>query len=44
MTHLRVTDKDDLGAGALLVVGCNSLDDGCSSLGSRVVVADASAG
>lgn len=40
--YLRVSDEDNLGAGALLVVGCDSLDDGSGSLGGRVVIADAS--
>jgi len=42
--YLRVSNEDDLGVRALLVVGSNSLNNGCSSLGSRVVVRDASAG
>jgi hypothetical protein len=43
-SYLRVSDKNDLGTGALLVVGSNSLDNGCSSLRRRVVIRDASAG
>ena len=42
--YLRVSDKDDLSARALLVVGSNGLDNRCGSLGSRVVVGYASAG
>jgi len=42
--YLRVSDEDDLGVRALLVVGSNSLDNSRSSLGSRVVVGNASAG
>jgi len=44
LSYLRVSDEDDLSVRALLVVGSNSLDNGCSSLGSRVVIGNASAG
>jgi len=44
LTSLRVSDKDNLSARALLVVGSNGLDNRCGSLGSRVVVGYASAG
>ena len=33
MTHLRVTNEDNLCAGALLVVGSDGLDDSSGSLG-----------
>jgi hypothetical protein len=42
--YLRVTDEDDLGAGALLVVGGHSLDNSGSTLGSRRIIGNASAG
>jgi hypothetical protein len=42
--YLRVSDKDDLSVRALLVVGCDGLDNSCGSLKCRVVVADATAG
>ena len=42
--YLRVSDEDDLGVRALLVVRSNSLDNSRSSLRSRVVVGNASAG
>jgi len=44
LTSLRVSDEDDLGVRALLVVRSNSLDNSRSSLRSRVVVGNASAG
>jgi len=39
-SYLGVSDEDDLRAGALLVVGIHGLDNGGSTLRSRVVVAD----
>lgn len=42
-TYLGVSDEDKLGAGALLVVGVDGLDDSSGSLARRVVVADATA-
>jgi fermentation-respiration switch protein FrsA (DUF1100 family) len=42
--YLGVPDEYDLRARALLVVRSHGLDDSCGSLGSRVVIAHASAG
>jgi hypothetical protein len=42
--YLRVTDEHYLRAGALLVVGSYSLDNGSSSLGSRLIIGNPSAG
>jgi hypothetical protein len=43
VTNLTVSNKNDLGGRALLVVGSNSLDNSSSSLRGGVVVADATA-
>lgn len=43
LTDLAVSNKDNLGVGALLVVGCHSLHNGSGTLRRRVVVADATA-
>jgi hypothetical protein len=42
--YLRVTDENDLGAGALLVVGGDGLNNSGGALGCRGIVGNASAG